>query len=224
LSAPDRGADTANAARAYKLWAIASSALCAVLIAYIVASHATAPDGDGQPAAEAAPAPDPSGIPTEVPAALRGLPTEWVHRAAEDARIGWSVVLDPTGTRELIAERCTHRGYFDLDAGTPRDTDWRFCETVLAGSIVALDDDELAVRAPTGEIRRVGYAVEGTPDTPRLVLVLGGRPTVLVPGTRNDLYQQMDRVPAIRAEHEALLRHMAEPRPEPAGPARSSDR
>jgi hypothetical protein len=186
--------------RVYRVWAITSSLGCVALLAYIVASHVTAP----APAAPAPPAAPGDGT-LEVPRALQGLPQEWMRASGEGDPTGYVALLDPDSARLLVVERCRHRGYFDLERGEPRDTRWSFCETVVEGSIASIEDDALVVQGDGERITRIGYAVEGTADAPRLLLSLGDTSIPLDPGSKNDLYQLLDRLPAIRAEHDAML-------------------
>lgn len=194
--------------RAYKLWAIASSTLCLLLVGYIVASHVTAPTGDGRMGGS-------SGLETEivVPDALRELPQEWMSAELEKGARGHSVGVRFAPSGEFIAERCTHRGYFDIDRGERRASDWPFCEMLLEGRVTAIRDGAVTVRSADGTLAEVAMQSIGTLEAPRLVLDLNGAPLELVPGSRNDLYQRMEALPRIQAEREAMLQGEAGTRP-----------
>lgn len=203
---------TERSNRLYRLWAIASSLLCLALLAYIAAAWWLAPGSvDGQRAAASStglPGAEPASIPTR----LRNLPPEWMSRALAPGPTGHAVLIDLAHARELIVERCTHRGHFDASRGVPRETDWSFCELVVRGAIESATDSELAVRGADGTLQR--FAVELTGPSRELLLTLGDLRLELVEGSRNDLYQRMEAEPEVAAEHQAMLEWMTRPHPE----------
>jgi len=194
-----------GAERFYRAWAIVSSLACLALVAYIAAAP-------GRPDPEAGPGAETGTAGLALPPALQRLPREWASGPAGGEPVGHAVLLDLTGSGELMVERCRHRGYFDFERGAPRSDDWSFCESLLAGSIESVSGEALVVRVATGGSRRIGYGVRGEGGAPRLVLELDEARLELAPGSRNDLFQRLDQLPAILAERDAMLRHALESR------------
>jgi hypothetical protein len=185
--------------RFIRVWALASTALCVVLVGYIVASHWSSVASDDGPAAAA-----PLAI-APIPQAWRDLPSEWMSQTTEPDHTGHVVLLDLAANREVIVERCRHRGYFDRLRGQPREADWSFCEPIVRGHIESVDRDGFALRRTDGRVAHVGISVERGSTVPRLILAFEGVRLALAPGTKNELYQQMESSPDIREEREALL-------------------
>lgn len=197
----DRTEMSSGMANTYKLWAILSSGLCFVLVGYIVASHVTAPAGEDQITNGA-------GLVDEfvVPVELRDLPREWISATLEDGPTGHSVMIELAPSGEFIAERCTHRGYFDQKRGAIRKQDWPFCEALLVGTLAEITPDRIVILSASGTRTELALNTAGTrEEAPRLLLGLHATLLDLVPGSRNDLYQRMEARPAIQAEREAML-------------------
>jgi hypothetical protein len=184
----------------YRLWAIASSGLCIGLAAYILA-------GEGDRAARRG---EPPEGPAPLPPELRGLPREWISERNGPDHTGHAVVLDLEVARELIVERCRHRGYFDEERGEPVPEQWSFCESDVSGRVVEAESGRLAVRDREARELDVPMEVSRATPAPRLALEIEGARLELVPGSKNDLFQRLEAEPAIRAGKERSLQHLLE--------------
>ena len=82
---------------------------------------------------------------------------------------------------------------------------WEFCESVLWGTLVQLDEQGALVR----DRRRGTIEVELSlrdGDPPTLSLAFADHDMVLIPGSKNDLYQLMDRSPDMMVQRERKIK------------------
>lgn len=143
--------------------------------------------------------------PYVVPDAFADLPAEW-HTPFDGTKLdGYAIAFDPH-RRQVIVEQCRHRGYVDSRTGDIVQPGWEFCDNVLRATLARLDAQSATAIGPAQEPVELALALEGAENEPRLALSFPGHRMVLQPGSKNDLYQAMDRSPRMRQEKEVFHR------------------
>jgi hypothetical protein len=200
----------------YRLWAIASSVLCAGLVAYILVSKtsesprvvvalppASAPNQNSS--TDPTFAGEPAAQPT-LPTVLRGLTKEWISAGEDRDGKAYAALIDFDQRREVILERCQHEGYFDDERGEPLKAGWQ-CARALAGSISSVEGGQMSLVASTGANIRIGVARTGPPREPHLELSIGDERIDLVPGSKNDLLQRFEQTFAVASSKERSIQY-----------------
>ena len=135
-------------------------------------------------------------VPFVIPETFTSLPSEWHTVFIENNFEGYAILFDPL-RREVIIEQCRHPGYFDPSIGQPLPEDREFCANVLWGQLLNMDENSAHVRARKGN--ELDLALELTSDfgRSRLSVSFPDHQMVLVPGSKNDLFQGMDNTPVM---------------------------
>lgn len=193
-------------------WAVGATALALVFLGYAIgrtsgngAEPVTLLSGDN-PATSTEAGADASAVPVDpyvIPATLSGLPAEW-RTPFEDRYEGYAILFDPQ-RRELIVEQCAHRGYLDERSGVPVPEGWEFCANALWGQVQELTEHSATVADNRRGVVLVSLDMDTASDPPQLELSFAGHDMVLVPGSKNDLFQDMDRSEPIRAQRMAVM-------------------
>ncbi|NND59983.1 MAG: hypothetical protein HKN49_06905 [Gammaproteobacteria bacterium] len=190
-------------------WAVAATALALVSLGFALGRAGSNPAVDppmlnADPTMSTMAGPDAESHPADtysVPDALAELPGEW-RTQFDDEYGGYAILFDP-GRRELIVEQCAHPGYIDR-TGAPVELGWEFCESVLWGTLATLDSDGALVRDRRRGSVEVELSLSGG-DPPKLSLAFADHDMVLIPGSKNDLFQAIDRSPEMMAQRERKL-------------------
>jgi hypothetical protein len=200
----------------YRMWAVASSMLCAGLIAYVLIAKASE-----SPSVVAAPPPvsklnlnastDPTvgrepATHSTLPPELQGLTTEWISATEDRDGKVFAALIDFEQRREVILESCQHQGYFDDERREPLKAGWQ-CERALMGKITGVRAGQMALVVPTGSPLSIGIARTGAPSEPHLQLSFGEQRIDLIPGSKNDLLQRYEQSLAIATSRERAIQH-----------------
>ena len=192
------------------IWALTATAAALVALGYAM-GRATGP-GDPVARLPLAPVAD-SGVTTRneappearaIPDAFAGLPAEW--RSPVDAsRRGYAILFAPE-RGELIVEQCHHRGYVD-ERGHPVEPGWDFCESLMHGTVLSLTAEAAVVR----DSRRnadveVSLAVAREAGEPVLSVSFGEHRMRLIPGRKNDYFQDIEALAEIGEQKERWFR------------------
>ncbi len=185
------------------IWALAASFIAVGAIGYSLGQHKSNSSADiraavsatespltTEPGAGAVPVPE-----YVIPASFAEVPSEWRSDVTGDVE-GYSVLFDPL-TRQAIVESCRHNGYQLDDAGRPLELFGEFCTTLLQGELQSLTEKEATVRAKDGRIVTVELKPDMTRQPATLRLEFDGHTLALIPGSRNDLLQIMEREPVV---------------------------
>lgn len=137
-------------------------------------------------------------------------PTEyWISTTEMDAgRLGFSswVVLRPGGS--FLVERCKAPDYAMAErSGVAPELPLPACETLIDGSTAQMSEKQLVVRSRDGSLRTFGFTLAKRGATESLFLDLERR-VELVPGSKNDLYQRLQRIPADEPARKRILQRM----------------
>lgn len=200
-----------------KNWAVAATAIALVLLGVVIGQR-TGRDVDsaqdilttpatGQVAENAGhPAPGASAptstdaesdnqpAPYVIPDAFVSLPSEWRTAYDEGDYHGYAILFDPP-RREVIIEKCFHPGHFSQETGQPVPEGWEFCDNVLWGQLVSLDEHTAHVQARNGTQLDLTLSLDNEDGQSHLALSFPGHSMDLIPGSKNDLFQAMDKSP-----------------------------
>ncbi len=133
-----------------------------------------------------------------IPTSFTGLATEWRTETGGTADAGYAILFEPQ-SRRMIVDRCLHRGYFDLAANRPVEPG-EFCKTVLSGSLSSLEEKEAKVTTRDGASVDASLALVEDSGVKRLRIAFGDHEMLLVPGSKNDLFQEIERTPRIEEQ------------------------
>ena len=226
-----------------RYWAIAASAIALVLLGILIGQrfghtpdsgpvidkgHATELTGgtevktstngtsnsDGATSSDGGPIDEPESF--VIPTAFTSIPSEWHTIIIEDSFDGYAILFDPP-RREVIIEKCRHPGYFDPEAGQPLPEGVEFCTNVLWGQLLAMDEHSASVHARNGKQLELNLSLTTEDGQSQIALSFPGHQMNLVPGSKNDLFQALDRKPVMveqkkqkfafqEAEHQELRR------------------
>jgi hypothetical protein len=131
-----------------------------------------------------------------IPDAFTSLPSEWRSLLTEDSFGGYAILFDPP-RREIIIEQCRHPGYFNPNTGQPVPDGIEFCVNVLWGQLLSLDESSAQVMARDGNQLDLSLALTREGDQSHLGLSFPDHQMKLVPGSKNDLFQDMDTIPVM---------------------------
>lgn len=206
----------------FKYWAIAATAIALVLLGYLIGQHTAqspevlAESVQSQPAGVAGPHREPAESGTSaatneggavvdqlppyiIPDAFLALPSEWRTPLSEDHFDGYAILFDPP-RREVIIEKCQHRGYFDTASGQPVPMGWEFCDNLLWGQLLELDEHSARVGSRRGELIDMSLSLSNENGVSQLALTFPGHQMNLVPGSKNDLLQAMENTALIQEQ------------------------
>ena len=198
-------------------WAVAATAIALVLLGVLIGqrlSQPTKPDAkindsqevnsasnaeinsnvDGTVGSEREPIKKPEAF--IIPAAFTSIPSEWHTVIIENGFDGYAILFNPT-RREVIIEKCRHPGYFDLETGQPFPEGVNFCTNVLWGQLLVMDERSAKVQARSGGQLELSLSLTAEDGQSQLALSFPGHQMKLVPGSKNDLFQAMERSPTM---------------------------
>jgi hypothetical protein len=200
-----------------KSWAIIASAFALILLGVLIGQRlGQAPDAetvtekarateltagtdintntDGTSSTDGGPGDEP--VAFLIPAAFTSIPSEWHTIIKEDSFDGYAILFDPP-RREVIIEKCRHPGYFDPESGQPLPEGMEFCTNVLWGQILVMDEQSAVVQARNGEQLKLTLSLTAKDEQSHLALSFPGHQMNLVPGSKNDLFQALERNPVM---------------------------
>lgn len=193
-------------------WAIGATALALILLGYMIGRTGGGPNpaplsvaANLATSTETGPSvqPEPAD-PYLVPVALAGMPAEWRTPFRQELA-GYAILFD-LKRRELIVEQCAHPGYFDEGTGREILQNWEFCEPVLWSRLVEIDETSVkAIDRRRGRVE-LELAADREADPPSLSLSFGDHDMRLIPGSKNDLFQAMDRSSAIEQQRDKVIK------------------
>lgn len=131
-----------------------------------------------------------------IPAAFTSIPSEWHTIISEDSFDGYAILFDPP-RREVIIEKCRHPGYFDPEADRPSPQGVEFCTNVLWGQLLAMDEHSAMVQTRSGKQLELSLSLTTEDGQSQLALSFPDHQMNLVPGSKNDLFQTLDRKPVM---------------------------
>lgn len=131
-----------------------------------------------------------------IPAVFTSIPSEWHTIINEDSFDGYAILFDPPH-REVIIEKCRHPGYFDPETDRPLPQGVEFCTNVLWGQLLAMDEHSAMVQARSGKKLELSLSLTTEDGQPQLALSFPDHQMNLVPGSKNDLFQTLDRKPVM---------------------------
>ena len=129
-----------------------------------------------------------------IPAVFTSIPSEWHTIISEDSFDGYAILFDPP-RREVIIEKCRHPGYFDPEADRPLPQGVEFCTNVLWGQLLAMDEHSAVVQTRSGKQLELSLSLTTEDGQSQLALSFPDHQMSLVPGSKNDLFQALDRNP-----------------------------
>jgi hypothetical protein len=139
-----------------------------------------------------------------IPESLNIMPSEWRTAFIGEEYSGYAALFEPQ-RQEVIVEQCRHPGYIDPSTDQPMKTATEFCSPVLWATLVSLDEDSAIARDRNGESVNLALAYSGEESgeedggsenrQAQLMLSFEGHEVTLVPGSKNDLFQEMERSP-----------------------------
>lgn len=195
------------------VWALSATALALVFLGYAIGKTTEADKRLSASAAYGSHLADTSGgepqvelvDPYVVPAVLDGMPSEW--RSPFDGKNfhGYAILFDPM-RREVIVEKCRHPGYFDERKGVAVDGGWDFCNNVLWGSLVRIDEFSATAVNRAGQELELELTLDGEGDERRLSLSFPGHAMVLQAGSKNDLLQALEFAPQMQKQKDRLMK------------------
>ena len=140
-----------------------------------------------------------------IPKTFESMPKEWRTATFGDDFAGYAALFDPV-RREVIVEQCQHPGYIDPNTGTPLDTmGVEFCLPVLWAKLESLNEQSAMARNRTGELVELTLAYDAENSQPQLALNFENHEVTTVPGSKNDLFQDMERAPEIAAQKRKMF-------------------
>jgi len=205
----------------FKRWAIVATALVLVLAGILIgqqigerraqARHMAAEDTPRwqlSPVAENSVTTGQDGASPEtynIPDNFDAMPSEWRTASADGDFSGYAALFDPQ-RREVIVEQCRHPGYIDPASGQPLDTTGtEFCTPVLWATLESLDERSARARDRNGESVDLALDYSGADQHPQLTLEFKGHQVTLVTGSKNDLFQEMERSPEMMAQKQRKM-------------------
>lgn len=208
----------------FKRWAIVATALTLVLAGILIgqqigerraqARHMAAegtPKSRLGPVAENNVTTNQNGASPEtfnIPDTFNAMPSEWRTAPADGDFSGYAALFDPQ-RREVIVEQCRHPGYIDPRSGEPLDTTGtEFCTPVLWATLEPLDEHSARARDRSGESVDLALAYSGADQQPQLAMEFKGHQVTLVTGSKNDLFQEMERSPEMMAQKQRNMELM----------------
>lgn len=142
-----------------------------------------------------------------IPDVYAAMPTEWRSDNDGTSRDGYAILLDPV-RRELIVEKCHHAGYFDFKSGQSIEQNSEFCDVVLWSTLAMLAPENASAVSRDGRHVDVALVVNNDGAEPVLSLSFGDHQMELVAGSKNDLLQIMESLPAIQKQKDAWVASM----------------
>lgn len=135
-----------------------------------------------------------------IPDSFDAMPSEWRTAPASGDFSGYAALFDPQ-RREVIVEQCRHPGYMDPRSGQPLETTGtEFCVPVLWATLESLDERSARARDRSGESVDLALSYSGLDKQPRLTMEFKGHKVTLVTGSKNDLFQDIERSPEMMAQ------------------------
>ena len=211
-------ADGGKGKNFFKHWAILATALALVLAGILIGQQIgerrTQPgqtDADHRPQRQPDQVVDNSltsgqnGVSPEtynIPDSFDEMPSEWRTAPANGDFSGYAALFDPQ-RREVIVEQCRHPGYMDPRSGQPLETTGiEFCVPVLWATLESLDERSARARDRSGESVDLALNYSGIDTQPQLTMEFKGHKVTLVTGSKNDLFQEMERSPEMMAQRQ----------------------
>lgn len=191
------------------IWAIATTVIAIASLSYIAGKRAGGAQNIAPRSATQAPAATAPGVAREqrpayvIPEQFDGMDNEW-RTDADEATTGYAALFDPS-TRQLIVEQCEHSGFAVDDTGNAIEPSYDYCSGVLNAQIDQLGDTTVLATNRAGREIKVRLEARLESEMPSLRLRFDDHDVTLVPGSRNDLIQQMEKSPIIAAQKEKFL-------------------
>ena len=143
-----------------------------------------------------------------IPDTFNAIPSEWRTAPASGSFSGYAALFDPR-RREVIVEQCRHPGYIDPRSGQPLDTTGtEFCTPVLWATLESLEEHAARARDRSGESVDLALDYSGADQQPQLTMEFKGHQITLVTGSKNDLFQEMERFPEMVAQKQRKMELM----------------
>jgi hypothetical protein len=211
------------------MWAVLATVIAVAMTGFVVGKSVgirSASSDEARAATEMPYSTQPSGADEALPAfampdMFAGAPREW--RSAVNKGVDGYVVLFDAEAREIIVEKCQHAGY-PSDANSPI-MDQEFCTGVLSGWLAALTETEAIVQdRARGSNVTVRLKARLAGDKPTLRLRFADHDAALVPGTKNEWLQAVERQPSIVEQKKRYLLALGGERPSRADEAEGADR
>lgn len=141
-----------------------------------------------------------------VPDAFVGLPTEWRTQFNGVDFNGYAILFDPF-RQEIIVEQCRHPGHFDEALNRPIEAGTSFGKIVLWSRINLLSSLMANVTTRDGKPEEIKLSLTEKEGQRHLALSFGNHVMDLIPGSKNDLYQAMDRTPEMRRQQRLVFEY-----------------
>lgn len=209
-----------------KNWAIAATAIALVLLGIVIGQRTgqvaspspevtdtpvtgSVTENAGQPSASTGPMSTEPGGSNEpavfvIPEVFGSIPSEWRTAHDEGVYDGYAILFDPP-RHEVIIEDCFHPGHFNAETGQPVADGWEFCDIVLWGELLSLDENSADVLARNGTRLTLSLSLDNEGGESQLALSFPGHQMTLIPGSKNDLFQAMDQSPEIAEQRRQRL-------------------
>lgn len=194
------------------VWAVSATAVAVAAVGglgYLMGQRLSHQSASTIPvAAQGVPMTDPS-RPAEarapaytVPEEFSDAPTQWRTEVGSKPA-AYAALFDPS-RRELIVEHCKHPGY-DVEGGRNLVQDGEVCARVLTARLASLTREQAVALDRDGQRVDVRIDASLAEQTPSLRLRFGDHDVDMVPGTRNDMFQALERIPAIATQKEKYM-------------------
>ena len=190
------------ASRALTIWAVTASVVAVAAVGTLgyVLGQRSVPTAAPMLAAASAVNTDPTAAAVAAPPAysvpemFAGVPTQWRSNVGE-MPAAYAALFDPQ-RRQVIVEHCRHPGY-DPDDRDALAGVGNMCSPVLRAQIAELTDTLAIGRARDGQRIEVRIDASLQQSPPRLRLRFDHHDADLQPGSKNDLVQALESIPAI---------------------------
>ncbi|MFK8032401.1 MAG: hypothetical protein AB8G18_19430 [Gammaproteobacteria bacterium] len=139
----------------------------------------------------------------KVPESMMGMEQEW-RSVTVDTIEGYAILFAPE-SRQLIVEHCRYDRYQLDDNGRPVESYDDFCSEALRGTWETLSETEGVVRSANGSTTELTLDAKLGQESPSLEIRFTDHHLALSPGSKNDLVQAFEQLPAVKERKRKFL-------------------